>query len=93
MNKKKSRGLETLQSPDTRGVTDPRCGISAARHQQVKSWMKVQIIGRTQVSVVVPDDLIETSTNSGPQACSAELTCILEKLKSTFSDILTLNIS
>lgn len=45
-------------------ATYPRCGVSAAGHQQVKSRMKVQIISSTKVSVVVPDDLINRSTMS-----------------------------
>lgn len=60
-----------FQTPEKCSVTYPRCGISAACHQQVKSRMKVQIIGCTQVSVVVPDDLINTSTSSGTKRISA----------------------
>lgn len=46
-------------------ATYPRCGVSAAGHQQVKSRMKVQIISSTKVSVVVPDDLSNRSTTLG----------------------------
>lgn len=46
-------------------ATYPRCGVSAAGHQQVKSRMKVQIISSTKVSVVVPDDLSNRPTTLG----------------------------
>lgn len=37
----------------------PGCGVSAAGHQHIYSWMQIYIIHSAEVAVVVPDDLTQ----------------------------------